>query len=227
MDNKTTELAAQGRDSKTTTEGLISNEKLIAIFRHIEDETRLLKTFEIFLEVGIRVAEITLNTVGGLDLLSRVVRKFGDRMVLGAGTVMTPQEVRAAAEVGARFIVSPNLNPEVVLACKELGLVSIPGAFSPTEIYQAHTLGADFIKVFPAGTLGPNYFRELKGPMGHLRLVATGGVTVDNAPAFLRAGARAIGVGSALVDRGLVEGEDWERLGALARAYRETVAEVK
>ena len=200
-------------------------ERLIAIFRHVSDEALLLRAFDVLSQAGVGAVEITLNTSDALELLSRASREYGEQLLIGAGTVMTAGQAWAAVEAGARFIVSPNLDPEVIQAARLAGAASIPGALSPTEIYAAHCHGADMIKVFPAATMGPGYFRELMGPFGDLRLVATGGVTAENAAAFLRAGACAIGVGSALANPRLIELRDWERLGKTARDFVRALAE--
>jgi 2-dehydro-3-deoxyphosphogluconate aldolase / (4S)-4-hydroxy-2-oxoglutarate aldolase len=143
------------------------------------------------------VFEITLDSQDALETIA-ALRDDADLVVL-AGTVRTSDDVRAAVEAGAQGCVSPTLAPEVVEACREAGLPAIPGAMTPTEIETAWRLGAEMVKVFPAARLGPEFISDLRGPLGDIPLLATGGVDSSNALDFLRAGAAAVGVGSALV----------------------------
>ncbi|HTJ11974.1 MAG TPA: bifunctional 4-hydroxy-2-oxoglutarate aldolase/2-dehydro-3-deoxy-phosphogluconate aldolase [Dinghuibacter sp.] len=150
-------------------------------------------------EGGVRAVEVTLNSPDALSLLAAASSFWGDRLLLGAGTVMDAASVDAAVASGARFIISPHLDPLVVAATLSAGIISIPGAYTPTEIVTAHRLGAHIVKVFPA-SVGPSYLRDLRGPLPHIPLMPTGGVTLSNIKAFSQAGAVAFGVGSALVD---------------------------
>ncbi|SMB95178.1 2-dehydro-3-deoxyphosphogluconate aldolase / (4S)-4-hydroxy-2-oxoglutarate aldolase [Thermanaeromonas toyohensis ToBE] len=201
----------------------ILQEKLVAILRKIEGD-RLFKVIDSLLEAGIRVAEITLNTEGAINLLGELIKRYGEEMLLGAGTVTRIQEVEEAAASGAKFIVTPVMLPEIIQACKRFQLGVILGACSPTEIYQAYSLGADIVKVFPAGSLGPSYFRELQGPLGNVPLAAVGGVTLENGRAFLEAGAKVLGVGSSLTPRQLVNAGDWMQLKNIAKRFKELVS---
>ncbi|MGI9950778.1 bifunctional 4-hydroxy-2-oxoglutarate aldolase/2-dehydro-3-deoxy-phosphogluconate aldolase [Moorellaceae bacterium AZ2] len=203
---------------------MILREKLIAILRNIEEE-KLLRVADIFLESQIRVAEVTLNSPAAIRLLSTLVERYGQDMLLGAGTVTSAEAARQAIEAGARFIVTPTMLPEVVQTCKELNVVVIPGAFSPTEIHQAYRLGADIVKVFPASSLGVSFFREMRGPLPEIPLAAVGGVTLENGRAFLEAGAKALGVGSSLTPRDILAKGDWPRLAELAQQFKQLVGE--
>jgi 2-dehydro-3-deoxyphosphogluconate aldolase / (4S)-4-hydroxy-2-oxoglutarate aldolase len=147
-------------------------------------------------EGGIGVVEITLDSPAALETIRRLRDDPG--LVVLAGTVRRADEVRAAAEAGAQACVGPALVPEVLEACREAGLPAIPGAMTPTEVETAWRLGAAMVKLFPAARLGPGYVRDLRGPFAHVPLFVTGGVDGSNAAAFLRAGAAAVGVGSAL-----------------------------
>ena len=147
---------------------------------------------------GVRLLEITLNSPGALEAIRQVAATMGDRLLVGAGTVLTPEEAEAAIAAGARFILSPSLDIATIQLTRQLGAVSIPGAFTATEILTAWRNGADIVKVFPA-SVGVNYFRDLRGPLPQIPLMPTGGINLDNIRDFQKAGAVAFGIGSALV----------------------------
>jgi 2-dehydro-3-deoxyphosphogluconate aldolase/(4S)-4-hydroxy-2-oxoglutarate aldolase len=144
--------------------------------------------------------------------------------VLGAGTVIDAATCRAVIDAGARFIVSPVFRREVIAVCLERGVAAAPGCFSPTEILDAHEMGADLVKVFPATALGPQYIKDLRAPMPQLRLMPTGGVTLDNAGDWIRAGAVAVGVGSALLDTKAIDEGRFDVIAANARRIVASVA---
>lgn len=176
---------------------------------------------EALYEGGVRAVEVTLNSPDALSLLATASSFWGDRLLLGAGTVMDATSVADAVSAGARFIISPHLDPSVVSASLAAGVISIPGAYTPTEIVAAYRLGAHIVKVFPA-SIGPAYLRDLRGPLPHIPLMPTGGVTLSNIKAFALAGAAAFGVGSALVDTsGPI---DFSALRARAADFVEAVA---
>jgi len=150
-------------------------------------------------DAGLTAVEATLNSTDPLHLIKTLIAEIGERAAIGAGTVLTPDDVSRVADVGAQFIVSPNFNPAVVARTKKSGLVSIPGCFTPTEVIAAVDAGADAIKLFPATHLGPAYVKALRGPLNNVRLVPTGGVTPELAREYRAAGAWAIGVGSELI----------------------------
>jgi len=205
--------------SKQQAVDLIKQEKIIAICRHVGEE-KLLKTIEVFLQAGIKIAEVTMNTSGALELLKRLDREFGDKILLGAGTVVSHQAVEEAVQAGARVIVCPNTVPQVIRACRDLDVACIPGALTPTEITWAYDLGADVVKVFPVSTFGPGYIKEIRGPLNHIPLAAVGGINLENGRSFLQAGAVALGIGSSLVSQQLIETGKWEELGLLAARFK-------
>jgi 2-dehydro-3-deoxyphosphogluconate aldolase/(4S)-4-hydroxy-2-oxoglutarate aldolase len=178
-------------------------------------------------EGGIRAAEVTMTTKGALEALAECSAALGDCVLLGAGTVLDAATARMAVSAGARFVVSPTLCPDVIRTCRRYDVVSIPGAYTPTEIAAAWEAGADLVKVFPGGLLGPAYLRELFGPLPHLRLMPTGGVTLDNAAEFLAAGAAAVGVGGALIERGAVARGDYAAITERARRLAASVREAR
>lgn len=150
---------------------------------------------------GVRLLEITLNSPGALKAIREVADTMGERLLVGAGTVLNAAEAEAAIDAGARFILSPSLDIDTIRVTKQLGAVSIPGAFSATEILTAYRNGADIVKIFPA-SVGASYFRDIRGPLPQIPLMPTGGVNLDNIREFRAAGAVAYGIGSALVPAG-------------------------
>jgi 2-dehydro-3-deoxyphosphogluconate aldolase/(4S)-4-hydroxy-2-oxoglutarate aldolase len=185
---------------------------------HLVDAVRSLA------EGGISVVEITFSVPNALAVLREVRDAVGDRVLLGTGTVLDGETARVALLAGADFIVSPTLNLDVVRLCRRYSKLAMPGAFSPTEILSAWEAGADIVKVFPADVVGPAYFKALRGPLPHIRLMPTGGVDLNNAAAFLQAGACCLGVGSQLVDPKAVAARDFDRIRELARQYAAVVA---
>ena len=175
----------------------IRSRRVVAILRRIPDPERFVHALR---EGGIVVVEITLDSDGALETIARLRDDL--ELVVLAGTVRTAHEAEAAAEAGAQACVGPALVPEVLEACRALGLPAIPGVLTPTEVETARRLGAPMVKLFPAARLGPEYVRDLRGPLPDVPLLVTGGVDASNAGAFLRAGAAAVGVGSALVAAG-------------------------
>jgi 2-dehydro-3-deoxyphosphogluconate aldolase / (4S)-4-hydroxy-2-oxoglutarate aldolase len=160
-----------------------------------------IRCIENLFEAGIRLVEITVDTPGAIDILKSLRSAVPSNSLLGAGTVTDVGRLDAALLAGASFIVTPNLDLDVIRISREHGIPIVPGAMTPTEIYSAVTAGADYVKVFPASALGPGYFRELRGPFAGIRLMATGGVTLENAPDFMRFGADALGIGGALIPK--------------------------
>lgn len=175
-------------------------------------------------EAGFTAVEVTLNSPGALSTIGMLAAQFSTQMAIGAGTVLTAQAVEQAATVGARFIVSPNRDIPVIAATKRLGLVSLPGCFTPSEIVEALDAGADAIKIFPANTLGPSYIKAVRAPLNQVRLVPTGGVTPEKAREYFAAGAWALGIGSELVGK-----EFWQsgNFDLLQRRAAEFVSAVK
>lgn len=152
-------------------------------------------------EAGITAVEVTLNSPGAVDSIGRLAAGFGARIAVGAGTVLRHEDVERVAGLGARFIVSPNRNARVIEATKRLGLVSLPGCFTPSEIVEALEAGADAVKLFPAQCLGPDFIRAIRGPLPKVRIIPTGGVTPEAARSYIAAGAWALGVGSELIGK--------------------------
>lgn len=179
---------------------LLEDTKVVAILRGIP-ETCLLQVAKALFVGGVRVMEVTLNTSGAKGMIHSLQQEFGDRMWIGAGTVIDVEGAIEAYHAGASFFVTPNVNEAVIEFAGGHGLEVLAGAFTPTEIIRAYTAGARMVKVFPSGSLGPGYIKELRGPLPHIPMVAVGGIHLHNAADFIRAGAIAIGIGSHLVDR--------------------------
>ena len=207
----------------------IIRDKLIAILRGVE-RGAVAGTVEALSRGGIRLVEITLDQGNdeklqvALDAIRWVSRELGGRVIAGAGTVLTPDQASWAVEAGARYIISPDTNPAVIRRTRELGALSIPGAFTPTEIAGAAAAGADFVKLFPAGVFGCEYIKAVRAPLSHVRLIAVGGVDVDNIGDFLRAGVVGFGIGSNLVDRALIARGAFDEIEARGRAFVLAVA---
>jgi 2-dehydro-3-deoxyphosphogluconate aldolase/(4S)-4-hydroxy-2-oxoglutarate aldolase len=195
---------------------------VVAIMRHTEASLAV-EVAEVLLRGGVDVVEVTLNTAGALEMIKQLTARVGDRMLVGAGTVLSPKAVQAAADAGARFVVAPNTDEKVVGLCNQLGVAVVPGAFSPTEVVAAWNMGADLVKVFPVSSVGPRYIKDLRGPLPDIPLVPTGGVTVDNCADYVRAGAFAVGAGSDLVDKALVDRRDFAELERRARGFAQGV----
>jgi 2-dehydro-3-deoxyphosphogluconate aldolase/(4S)-4-hydroxy-2-oxoglutarate aldolase len=177
-------------------------------------------------EGGISILEITMTVPGAIDMIAELSQRYGNDALVGAGTVLDGQTARACIQAGARFVVSPALNLETIAVCREHDVAVMPGALTPTEVVQAWTAGADFVKVFPAGAVGgASYIRSLKAPLPQIELVPTGGVSLKTAADFIKAGASAVGVGADLVDlKAIREGQSQlitERAREFVRIVRE------
>lgn len=181
----------------------------------------------VLLEEGVRAIEVTLNSPDALQSIQRLAKSMGTRMAVGAGTVLKPEEVEAAEAAGARFVVSPNRNVSVIGRTKALGLVSLPGCFTPSEVVEALESGGDAIKLFPARTLGPDFVRALLAPLPGVRLIPTGGVTPENAAGYFSAGAWAIATGADLLGPDAVTPGGLDKLRARTRAYVAAVSSFK
>lgn len=177
---------------------------------------------------GVTVMEVTMTVPGAVELLRGLKKEFGERLLLGSGTVTTAEQAAATIAAGAEFVVSPSFHPEVVVATKEMGKVSIPGALTPTEVITAWRGGADYVKIFPCSAVGgASYLRSLLAPFPELQLIPTGGVTLATAADFLKAGARALGVGTDLVNPKAIEEGKPQKLTETARAYLEIVGKCR
>lgn len=202
----------------------VNEHKIVAIVRGVPRE-KLVPLAEALYRGGIRLLEITYSADGRVsdtdtaESIAELVNAVGDRMYIGAGTVLTEEQVRLTAEAGGSFIISPNVDVDVIVKTRELGLVSMPGALTPTEICQAHKYGADFVKLFPVSDLGVGYVKAVKAPLSHIRLLAVGGITDGNMKEYIDAGVCGFGIGSSITDKKMIESCDWQGLSAVAEKY--------
>jgi 2-dehydro-3-deoxyphosphogluconate aldolase/(4S)-4-hydroxy-2-oxoglutarate aldolase len=196
---------------------------VVAVIR-LQDSSKLRTVVQALAAGGVKALEVTMTVPRAIELIGEIAPTLPADFVIGAGTVVDPETAHAAILAGARFIVGPVLRPAVIDVCHRYDTAVMPGCFSPTEILTAWEAGADVVKVFPATALGPSYFKDLRGPLPHLKLMPTGGVSLENAAEWIRAGAAAIGVGAALVDAKLVAAGDFaaitERAGRFVDAVR-------
>ena len=216
------EVAAMAKiESHNTLEKILEN-GIIAISRGNYGDT-LLRAVDAAARGGIKAVEITFeqNLVPEIagEALDKLVRRFGTVLAVGAGTVLTLEQLSIAAQAGAKYIVSPNSDCYIIKETKRRGLISIPGAMTPTEITAAHAAGADIVKLFPAGALGVEYFKAIKAPLRHIPVAAVGGVTPENLLLFKKAGACAYGISTGIFNATAIKSEDYERVRLLAREY--------
>jgi 2-dehydro-3-deoxyphosphogluconate aldolase/(4S)-4-hydroxy-2-oxoglutarate aldolase len=196
----------------------LSREKIVAIIRGISAQSGD-ATAKALADGGIVFLEVTLNTDGALNMISRFRENYDGRLRIGAGTVLDLGQAKEAIAAGAEYIISPNLDEEVIYYGVEQGVQVWPGTMTPTEIVRAYKAGASAVKVFPMGSLGINYLKEIRAPLNHIPMVATGGVKLQNINSVLDAGAIAVGLGGNLVDKQLVNDGKFNELTLLAQAF--------
>ena len=209
----------------------IGSAGIVAVIR-LKDPTRLRAVVDAIADGGVRALEVTMTVPGAVDLIRELAPEMPPGFLLGAGTVLDPATATQVIDAGAQFVVSPVFRRAVIDGCHKRGVAALPGCFTPTEILDAWDAGADVVKVFPATALGPQFFKDIHGPLPHVRLMPTGGVTLDNAGDWIRAGAYAVGVGTALLDAKAIAAGDFavlranaERIVANVRRAQVAVAE--
>lgn len=208
----------------------IEKNKVITIVRRLYGED-LLTLSDALLAGGVRLIECTFDQADPeyIEKTSEAIRalsqRHGGEMLVGAGTVLTSEQVDAAYKAGAKYIISPNVNRDVIYRTKELGLVSIPGAMTPSEILAAHEYGADLVKLFPATTLGFKYIKDILAPISHVKLVATGGVNEENFRQYLDLGFAGAGISGRLMDRSLIADKNWAEIIQRAKKFSSIVKE--
>jgi len=200
----------------------LMSSKVVAVIR-TKDAVKLSRVAAALLEGGIRALEVTMTVPGAVGIIREMAGSKAPGTLVGAGTVLDAGTAGEVIAAGADFIVSPVTDMGTIEVCREAGVLVAPGAFTPTEIVTAWRAGADIVKVFPATSLGPRFFEDLRGPLPDIRLMPTGGVTLENARAFLEAGACCVGIGTALLDKRMVEAGDWKGLAARARCLTESI----
>jgi 2-dehydro-3-deoxyphosphogluconate aldolase / (4S)-4-hydroxy-2-oxoglutarate aldolase len=209
-------------DSREAVVRAIQDLGIVAVIR-IRDTAKLRAVVDALADGGVRALEVTMTVPNAVALIRELAPTMPEGFILGAGTVTDAATVNAVADAGARYVVSPVFRREVIKACHDRGIAVAPGCFTPTEILDAHDAGADIIKVFPATVLGPQYIKDVRAPLPQVKLMPTGGVTLDNAGDWIRAGAVAVGLGSALLD---VEAIDEGRFDVITANAQRVVANV-
>ncbi|MEX2190561.1 MAG: bifunctional 4-hydroxy-2-oxoglutarate aldolase/2-dehydro-3-deoxy-phosphogluconate aldolase, partial [Bacteroidota bacterium] len=189
---------------------------VVAVIR-MKDPAKLMKVIEAIRVGGVKCIEITMTVPGAVEVIREVSKSAPSDVLIGAGTVTDVKTADAVIDAGATFVVGPILNLDIVARCRERNVVVMPGCFTPTEIFTAWKAGADIIKVFPATSLGPKYFKDIAGPFPDIRMMPTGGVTIDNVGEWVKAGAVAVGIGSDLMDKKAIEEGKYEILTERAR----------
>ena len=204
--------------------GELTDEKIIVIVRGYTGDT-LVSLAEAMYQGGIRFLEVTYDHGGSIPAqqteedIRRLVTHFQGRMHIGAGTVLSCEEVERTFRAGGEYIISPNVNTEVIRKTRELGMLSMPGAMTPSEVETAHEAGADFVKLFPVVSLGASYVKAIKAPLCHVRMLAVGGIDENNMAEYLSAGVSGFGIGSNIVNKKLIAAGDFAAITELARAF--------
>ena len=207
----------------------VEKEKIVVIVRGVERNT-LIPLAEAMYAGGIRLLEITYDHSGKTsdietaDRIAMLADHFSGRMMIGAGTVVNESQVELTAKAGGGFIISPDTYRPVIERTRELSLVSMPGALTPTEVQTAHRFGADFVKLFPVSNLGVEYVKAIKAPLSNIKLLAVGGISLDDMGEYLRAGISGFGIGSNIIDKAALKSGDFDKITALARRYVEALS---
>jgi 2-dehydro-3-deoxyphosphogluconate aldolase/(4S)-4-hydroxy-2-oxoglutarate aldolase len=210
-----------------TTAEIIERIGLIPVLR-ARNTSQALAIVQAMLLGGVTVVEVTMTVPGAIDVIKQLKREYFGELLLGSGTVTTAAEAQATIDAGVEFVVSPSLHPEVISVTKKNGKLSIPGALTPTEVITAYRAGADYVKVFPCSAMGgASYLKSLLAPFPFLKLIPTGGVTLETAESFVRAGARALGVGSDLVNLAAIDAGRPQTITETARAYLQILEKVR
>jgi 2-dehydro-3-deoxyphosphogluconate aldolase / (4S)-4-hydroxy-2-oxoglutarate aldolase len=210
-----------------TTQQIIERVGLIPVLR-AKNSKQAHTVVQAMIAGGVTVVEVTMTVPGAIDLLKELKKEYGSSLLLGSGTVTTASEAQSTINAGAEFVVSPSLHPEVVTTTKTNGKLSIPGALTPTEIITAWRAGADYVKIFPCSAMGgASYIKSVLAPFPFLKVIPTGGVTLETAASFIQAGARALGVGSDLVNLAAIDAGRPEIITDTARAYLKVLADLR
>ncbi|MBE6731249.1 MAG: bifunctional 4-hydroxy-2-oxoglutarate aldolase/2-dehydro-3-deoxy-phosphogluconate aldolase [Ruminococcaceae bacterium] len=206
----------------------IEKEKIVVIVRGVETQ-KLIPLAEAIYEGGIRFLEITYSANGSVSdeetaqNIQALTTHFKGKMHIGAGTVLNEKQVELTHQAGGEFIISPDTNTEVIKKTKLLGMISMPGALTPTEAQTAHRNGADFVKLFPVTNLGVDYIKAIKAPLSHMKLLAVGGINLNNIKEYLSAGVCGFGIGTNIIDKDMLKNNDFEGIAKLAKKYVEAI----
>lgn len=206
----------------------INQNKIVAIIRGVES-AKLIPLAEAMYDGGIRLMEITYSADGKISdaetaaNIKALAKHFEGKMYIGAGTVLTENQVELTKNAGGQFIISPDTNKDVIEKTTSLGMVSMPGALTPTEIQAAHRYGADFVKLFPVTNMGIDYVKAVKAPLSHIKLLAVGGINLDNIESYVKAGISGFGIGTSIADKTSIQNNDFAKITELAKAYTKAV----
>lgn len=192
-----------------------------------KDSGQLLNVCKALADGGVKSLEVTMTTPNALQVISEVSKKMGDSILIGVGTVLDPETARAAILAGARFVVGPTLNLDVIALCNRYGKVVVPGTFTATEMLTAWEAGADLCKLFPATAVGPKYIKDIHGPLPQIEIIPTGGVTYENTPDFIKAGAAAIAAGSAMVPKDALAAGDFDAIRDMGAKFVKAVQDAR
>jgi 2-dehydro-3-deoxyphosphogluconate aldolase/(4S)-4-hydroxy-2-oxoglutarate aldolase len=204
---------------------LFKKAPIVGIIRNVslEDVKQILPVYR---QAGLTTIEITMNTQGAEDIIRYAIEHESEGLNIGAGTVCTKEDLENALEAGAQFIVTPIINKKIIKSCAKKGVPIFPGGYTPTELYNAWTWGATMVKIYPATSLGPEYIKDLKAPLNHLKVLPTGGVSLENMDQFLKAGADGLGIGSQLFDKKMIQNKDWAGLKTYFEKFVEKLKSV-
>jgi len=199
---------------------------VVAIIR-ADNSEQLIHASRALIDGGVTGIEITMTTPNALKVIADVRRTFGDKVLAGVGSILDVKTAEAALAAGAEYVITPVLKPDVIAFCNKVGKPIFAGCYTPTEAQTAYELGADFIKIFPAEGLGPKYIQSIRGPLPHLKIVPTGGVDVNTAGSFIKAGCVAVAAGSSLVSKDILKNQEWAKLTDLASQFIVAVAKAR
>lgn len=219
-------MPADVRFRRASTVSTLESLGIVAVIR-LRDAAKLRGVVDALAEGGVRALEVTMTVPNAVGLLRELSAALPDGFLLGAGTVTDANTARAVIDAGARFVVGPVFRREVITVCHDRDVAAVPGCFSPTEMLDAHEAGADIVKIFPATMLGPQFIKDVRAPLPQLKLMPTGGVTPANAGDWIRAGAVAVGIGSALLDAAAIDRGEWSVLTTRAREAVRSVADAR
>lgn len=206
--------------------GRLLQSGVVAVVRKIEAD-KVMNVISALVEGGITGIEVTMDSPNALNAISEAKKLYGDKAVIGAGTVLDGESANRAIQAGADFIFAPTLSKDTIAVSNRYGKIVIPGVFTPTEILQAYEWGADIVKVFPASVLGSQFIKDVRGPLGHIPMMPTGGIGLDNIQEYIKVGAVAAGVGGSLLNKVYIQNNEWDKLSDLARQYTEKVANAR
>jgi len=205
---------------------VIRDTGIVTILRGTSEEEAL-RTVEALHKAGIKAIEVTFNTPGADNIISKLVKEYKNELIIGAGTVINVASAVRAIECGAEFVLAPNMDKDVISTVKKYGKLMVPGAFTATEVLKCYEMGADIVKIFPASSVGPKYIKDLKGPYNHIDMMPVGGVDIDNVKDFIKAGSVAVGVGGSLIKKEFLSKGDYKGIEDLAKRFIEEIGKSK